>query len=181
MCPSNKIEFPRTSTNYVWLQHVTHVKEACHTCTSHVTYAQVVSRSCNDSSVFDMTSLNVTQFLHKHVISRTSTNYVRTRHVTHINEACHVCMSRVTHVKRLICIWRAACICDTILSYKCHFANTHQPHVNEACHTYTWVMSHMHGSRHVLNDSFKRVVPHTWRDPCIHLYESFDIWGGYGQ
>jgi len=97
------------------LRHpVPHTNGACHICTSHVTYAWVVSHVWNHSFVFDMTHSNVTQFIHTEIIARTLTDYEWMRHITHMNEACHIWIS---HEEVMSHVHESCHVCKMIHSY----------------------------------------------------------------
>jgi len=126
-----------TSLSHIWISHVTHLNESCHTCERSDWKCRSLSRC----------------------VGRLSHMWIS--HVTHVNESCHtyervvshIWMSHVPHVNdrlRMSLTFQVRCESVTRVHESCHTCERVMPHIwtsrvthtNESCHTYAWVMSH---------------------------------------
>jgi len=116
--------------SHIWMSHVTHMDESCHThgwVMSHIWMSHVThtDESCHT---------------HGWVMS-----HIWMSHVTHMDESCHtyggvmshIWMSPVTHMDES---------CHTYGWVMSHIWMSHVTHMDESCHTYGWVMSQIYMS-----------------------------------
>jgi len=93
------------------------------------------------------------------------------RHVTHLNESCHVWMSHFTYARVMSHIWMS-----------------HSTRMNESCHTYEWVMSHIYMSHvtrmNVSLHTYDWVMARAWMSHLTHtkefLQKSARLWMSHG-
>ena len=128
-------------TSHMWMSHVTHVDESCHTC------GWIMPHMWMNHA----TRTNEEWPMYEWVVS-----HIWMRHCTRTIESCPCIW--MSHVTRLI-LSCAIASCHTYegVTYtneSCHvhtwvMSRTYMSHVtyiHESCHTYAWVMSHIHMS-----------------------------------
>jgi len=117
----------------IWVSHVKHVHESCHT------YEWVIWNIW----MSHVTPVNESCHICKWVMS-----HIWMRHVTHMNESCHThefvmqhtWMCHITHMNESCFIRLAIRLCIAVV---CFAAHAHPTQMKKPCHTYECVMSHL--------------------------------------
>ena len=128
--------------SHLWMSHVTHMDESCHTHTCQTDDQMFVSTT-------EWVMSHTNKSCHTCKCQRDKLDACGIdpmSHVTHMNESCHTYewdmshtwMSHVTHMNesRDTYEW----ICFTCTNESCHMSHIRMSSVT--CHTYNWVTSH---------------------------------------
>ena len=163
--------------SHVWMRHVTHVNEACHTCKwgmshkrmGHVSYEGDVSRHVTSRAHACAMSANRAMSGLWWLMS-----HVWMRHVTHVNEAYHTyewdvscvteachfmcsCLSAKSEPRHVrshcipvhVCLYVCVCVCARVCVHVCAYIYTCiNEHVNMHVHVHTHTHAHTHTHTH---------------------------------
>jgi len=112
--------------SHIWMSHVTHMNESCHT-------------QCIEHWMSHVTHMNMTWLIHMCDMTHIQKGDVNVMEwqgdvVPHMNESCHTYEWVMSHTYEWVMshIW---------MSHVTHMNESCLTHMNESCHTYEWVMA----------------------------------------
>jgi len=150
-------------TSRVWMSHVTHINQSCHTHANRGAPPSAFEREC-------VISHNVTRMNEVIHISHPS-GHVWMVHVTNINGQWVMSHEWSSHSTYSRWLYSGVESCHTYEWCMSHMWMSRVTHMDESCLTYEWVVSHMWMS-HVTH---RYLSCHTYEWGMAHIPK----WGGY--